>query len=153
MPNSIEFLVSACLAGRPCAYDGRPRTCPAIASLVKEGRALPVCPECLGGLPVPRIPAEIAGGTGEDVFKGRARVINQEGQDVTGAFLRGAQKALKLARGKGISTAILKSRSPSCGYGSIYDGSFTGRLRPGHGVTAALLSRAGFKILTESEVR
>lgn len=145
------YLVSACLAGKACAYDGRPRHCPAVAKLVAEGRAITVCPECLGGLPVPRTPAEIKGGTGQDVLAGRARVVNRTGEDVTEAFLKGASAALEMAQKYGVGEAIFKARSPSCGYGWIYDGTFRGQLQPGHGVTAALLLNAGIQIITEQE--
>ncbi|MGB9803034.1 DUF523 domain-containing protein [Desulfofundulus sp.] len=149
----MKYVVSACLAGEACAYDGRPRTCSAVERLVREGRAIPVCPECLGGLPVPRPPAEIKDGTGGDVLAGRARVVNCEGRDVSGAFIHGARATLEIARRHGVRNAILKARSPSCGYGRVYDGTFTGTLRPGCGVTAALLQEAGFRILTEEEVQ
>lgn len=146
-----RYLVSACLAGEACAYDGQARPCPAVMQLVRQGRAVPVCPEYLGGLPVPRPPAEIKDGSGRDVLAGRARVINWNGCDVTEAFVKGARAALEIARAQSIRAAILKSRSPSCGYRWIYDGTFTGKLRPGDGVTAALLLDAGFEIFTESE--
>jgi len=97
----------------------------------------------LSGLPTPRPPAEIQGGDGRDVLEGRARVVNIEGKDVTAEFLAGAQKALRIAQRRGIKEAVLKARSPSCGVGQIYDGSFSGRLREGDGVTTALLKRGG----------
>lgn len=149
---ACRFLVSACLAGYPCAYDGQARTHPLVARLVREGRAVPVCPEVLGGRPTPRPPAEVQNGAGHEVLAGRARVVDRAGENVTGAFLSGARATLAIARRHGITTAILKARSPSCGYGLIYDGTFTGRLRAGHGVTAALLLDHGFRIFTESEV-
>ncbi|HAA90140.1 MAG: hypothetical protein XD63_1131 [Thermoanaerobacterales bacterium 50_218] len=147
-----KILVSACLTGEPCAYDGRARTCEAIFQLASENRIIPVCPECLGGLPIPRPPAEIVNGSGEDVLSGRAHVINREGEDVTAAFVKGARLALEIAKREGIQVAILKARSPSCGYRQIYDGTFSGKLRPGHGVTVALLLEAGISIYTENEV-
>lgn len=139
-------LVSACLAGVRCRYDGGACPDPAVVDLVRRGRALPVCPEQLGGLPTPRRPAEIRGGAGADVLEGRARVVTASGADVTDAFLRGAEETLRLARLSGAEGAILKARSPSCGVGAVYDGSFTGRLRPGDGVAAALLRRAGITL-------
>ncbi len=147
-----KILVSACLAGEPCAYDGRARTCEAIAQLTSKNWIIPVCPECLGGLPIPRPPAEIVNGSGEDVLSGSARVINREGEDVTTAFVKGARTALEIAKREGIQVAILKARSPSCGYKEIYDGSFSGKIRSGHGVTVALLLEAGISIYTENEV-
>jgi len=139
------MLVSACLAGEPCRYDGT--ACPdeTIMALVREGKAFPVCPECLGGLPVPRVPCELTG-AGEDVLDGRARVLDRNGADRTAAFLAGAQRTLEIAHARGASAAILKARSPSCGCGMIYDGSFSGALAPGDGVTAALLKRHGLRI-------
>lgn len=148
-----RFIVSACLAGEACAYDGRARPCEIVKRLVQEDRAVTVCPECLGGLPVPRLPAEIKGGTGFDVLAGRARVINSLGHDVTESFIKGAREALEIAEERGIQAAILKSKSPSCGCGRIYDGTFSGRLRPGQGVTTALLLKAGFRVITENEAR
>jgi len=136
-------LVSACLVGIPCRYDGG--SCPhdQLQALAARGRVLPLCPEVLGGLPTPRPPAEIQGGDGGDVLEGRARVVNIEGKDVTAEFLAGAQEALRIAQRWGIKEAVLKTRSPSCGVGQIYDGSFSGRLKEGEGVTAALLRREG----------
>ncbi len=106
-------LVSACLAGVRCRYDGGACPDPAVVDLVRRGRALPVCPEQLGGLPTPRRPAEIRGGAGADVLEGRARVVTASGADVTDAFLRGAEETLRLARLSGAEGAILKARSPS----------------------------------------
>ncbi|WP_027718296.1 DUF523 domain-containing protein [Desulfovirgula thermocuniculi] len=146
-----RYVVSACLAGEACAYDGRPRPCPAVQRLVREGRAVSVCPECLGGLPVPRPPAEIQGGAGDEVIAGLARVKNCYGEDITAFFLEGARAVLEIARRHGIKAAILKAKSPSCGRDRVYDGTFTGKLRPGHGVTAALLLAHGFEVYTERE--
>ena len=117
--------------------------------LVAEGKAVPVCPECMGGLPTPRIPAEIAGGSGEDVLSGKARVIASDGKvrlDVTDAFVKGAEKALQAALEAGADEAILKANSPSCGFGTIYDGTFSGARKDGNGVAAALLSANGIKV-------
>jgi uncharacterized protein YbbK (DUF523 family) len=111
-----------------------------------------VCPEVDGGLGTPRPPAEILGGDGGDVLAGRARVITADGRDVTAAYLSGARRALETARRVGAERAILKSRSPSCGSDSIYDGSFAGRTRAGEGVTAALLRANGIQVSTEEEL-
>ena len=145
------LLVSACLAGIPCRYDGG--SCPhdQIQALAAQGDVLPLCPEVAGGLPTPRPPAEMQGGDGGDVLEGRARVVNIEGRDVTVQFLAGAQKALCVAQRWGIKEAILKARSPSCGVGQIYDGSFSGHLVEGDGVTAALLKREGIIVRNEDE--
>jgi uncharacterized protein YbbK (DUF523 family) len=154
-----SYLVSACLVGIPCRYDGG--SCPhdQLQALAAQGHILPLCPEVLGGLPTPRPPAEIQGGDGGDVLEGRARVVNIEGKDVTGELLAGAQRALCIAKRWDIKEAVLKARSPSCGVGQIlalsfaegYDGSFSGRLVEGNGVTAALLKREGIIIKNEED--
>ncbi|HHU69921.1 MAG TPA: DUF523 domain-containing protein [Thermoanaerobacterales bacterium] len=143
------ILISACLCGIDCKYNGLNNLDENIAGLVKKGLAIPFCPEQLGGLPTPRLPSEIVEGTGGDVLDGLAKVINKEGEDVTENFIRGAQQSLKLANMYGIKTAILKSKSPSCGYGEIYDGSFRRILIKGNGVTASLFDRNSIKVLTE----
>ena len=145
-------LVSACLAGRACRFDGSDNRDDRLARLVASGRAVLVCPEEDGGLTTPRPPAEIVGGDGNDVLDGRARVVTREGADVTDAYLAGAQAALEAARRAGARTAVLKARSPSCGRGCVYDGSFTGTLREGDGVTAALLRRHGIEVVTDEEL-
>lgn len=144
--------MSACLAGRACRFDGSANPDDVVGQLVADGRAVLVCPEVDGGLGTPRPPAEIVGGDGADVLAGRARVITREGADVTDAYVRGAERALSAARGAGAATAILKARSPSCGKGGIYDGSFSRLVREGDGVTAALLRAGGLEIVTEEEI-
>jgi uncharacterized protein YbbK (DUF523 family) len=114
--------------------------------MVAEGHAVAICPEVAGGLPIPRLPAEIQGGDGRDVLEGRAKVVRQDGVDITEAFIKGAHQALSLARKVGAKKAILKARSPSCGVTFIHDGSFTGALREGMGVAAALLKREGIEL-------
>jgi uncharacterized protein YbbK (DUF523 family) len=140
------ILVSACLAGLPCRYDGKAKGHPLVSGLLREKKALPVCPEQLGGLPTPRVPAEIFGGTGEDVLAGLARVITRDGRDVTAEYVRGAEAAADFALSAGITLAILQDRSPACGTTQIHDGSFSGALRPGLGVLAAALNRAGIDV-------
>ncbi len=135
------FLVSACLAGERCRYNGLGFICPAVAAVVASGEAIAVCPEVLGGLPTPRLPAEIVAG----------RVVTVAGEDVTSAYQAGAQLALQIARQAGCRTAILKARSPSCGCGQIYDGSFSGQLIAGDGVFAALLKTAEIVVQTEED--
>lgn len=137
-----KYIVSACLAGLRCRYDGETRPCEKVVQLVSAGKAIPVCPEQLGGLPTPRVPAEKSGG----------RVVRQDGVDVTAEFVRGAEESLKLAQLIGATKAILKSRSPSCGCGLIYDGTFSGILIPGDGVTAALFKANGFDVKTEEDL-
>ena len=136
-----KILVSGCLAGFNCRYDGGNNLVPEIKQLFDSGLAVTACPEQLGGLPTPRIPSERIGG----------RVVNREGADVTAEFAAGAEAALRIARENGCRTAILKSRSPSCGKGCIYNGQFTGELVPGNGVTADLLLQHGIEVLTEEE--
>jgi uncharacterized protein YbbK (DUF523 family) len=120
--------------------------------LVEEGRAVLVCPEVDGGLGTPRPPAEIVGGDGADVLRGRARVITDEGVDVTDAYVKGAERALAAARKAGATSAILKARSPSCGVGRIYDGSFSRTLEAGDGVTAALLQANGIDVVSDEDI-
>lgn len=143
---SRVFLVSACLAGCRCRYDQGTKEQAEIVDLIRTGKAVPVCPEQLGGLPTPRLPAEIMGGDGDDVLDGRARVVNRAGEDVTAQFLAGAREVLRLAQAVGATEAVLKERSPSCGAEAIYDGTFTGATVPGAGVTAALLRRHGISV-------
>ena len=135
------LIVSACLAGFPCRYDGKKAINTAVQQLVKEGKAIPVCPEQLGGLPTPRLPAEMKAG----------KVINSDGNDVTEAFEKGAAVVLEIAKQYGCTDALLKARSPSCGKGQIYDGSFSGILIEGNGKTADLLMRNGITVTTEEE--
>lgn len=141
MIDRIPVLVSACLLGCPCRYDGAGRADARVLALVKTHRLIPVCPEQLGGLPTPRPPAERVG----------ERVLASDGTDVTPAFARGAEETLRLARLLGCTAAILKARSPSCGNGQIYDGTFSGRLVSGSGVTAALLLQNGIAVRTEED--
>jgi uncharacterized protein YbbK (DUF523 family) len=149
MYSDEPVLVSACLAGRACRYDGSADPDDEVARLVAEGRAVLVCPEEDGGLQTPRPPAEISGGDGADVLAGRARVVTRSGRDVTAEYVAGAEAALLAARAAGATAAILKARSPSCGAGCIYDGSFTRTTQDGDGVTAALLRINGIKVTTE----
>ncbi|MBQ1632297.1 MAG: DUF523 domain-containing protein [Clostridia bacterium] len=132
------IIVSACLAGYRCRYDGKVIPDAEIVALVKQGGAIPVCPEMMGGLPCPRVPAE-------RTADGR-RVVTKDGGDVTDAYQRGAEETLRMARLYGCEHAILKARSPSCGCGQIYDGSFSGTLRDGNGVAAALLTENGISV-------
>lgn len=138
----MKTLISACLLGLACRYDGASKPHPKVLELAKNSQLIPFCPECFGGLPTPRPPAEIQG----------ERVINAEEQDVTAQYQKGAEEALRLCKLLGIQTAILKAKSPSCGCGAVYDGSFTGTLRPGDGITAALLKANGIEVLTEKEL-
>jgi len=138
------LLISACLLGRPCRYDGASKPLPEqqLASLRERFTLVPVCPETAGGLPTPRIPSERNG----------ERVVNREGRDVTAEYRRGAEYTRTLAREKGCRQALLKERSPACGCGEIYDGTFTARLVPGNGVAAEALLKEGIQVYGESQI-
>ena len=142
MADRARVLVSACLLGAGCRYDGKAKLCPSAAALRDVAELIPVCPEQLGGLPTPRAPAERRG----------ARVIARDDRDVTDAFLRGAAETCRLAALLGADFALLKSRSPSCGHGEIHDGSFAGGLVPGSGVTAEALEEKGIPVFNEDEI-
>jgi len=145
------IIVSACLAGFRCRYNGEEKADLKIERLIERGLAIPVCPEQLGGLPTPRLPCEITGGAGADVLLGNARVLAKDGTDVTGGFLKGAYETLRLCKMTGATKAVLKARSPSCGCGKVYDGTFSGTRICGDGVTAALLRKNGITVLSEEE--
>lgn len=136
----MTILVSACLLGTACRYDGRSKADAAVTALLARHTLIPVCGEIFGGLPTPRTPAERRG----------ARVMTKDGRDVTDAYRRGAEEVVRLARLYGARAAILKERSPSCGSGQIYDGSFTGTLTAGWGTAAALLRDNGIRVVGES---
>ena len=136
------ILVSACLAGYNCRYNGGNHEDERIVQLVKEGRALPVCPEQLGGLTTPRSPAEIT----ED-----GRVLTEKGEDVTQQFVLGAKETLRLCLLYDCKVAILKSLSPTCGSGQIYDGTFKKVMVEGDGLTVKLLKENGVVVLTEND--
>lgn len=139
-----RILVSACLLGLCCRYDGKEKADGRVLELLKRDDILliPVCPEQLGGMETPRLPSERRG----------EAVVNRSGEDVTEYYRKGAVQALKLAELYGCKAAILKERSPSCGKGQIYDGTFSGTLTEGDGVTAELLKCHGIQIFGESEV-
>lgn len=142
MPKTYEYIVSACLCGEKARYDGKANTNEKIKQLVEEGKALPVCPEIEGGLPVPRHPCEIKNN----------KVINNTGEDKTVNFVKGAEKTLQLCKKYKIKKAILKEKSPSCGTSLIYDGTFTRTLIPGHGITAKLLRENGIQVISDEEL-
>ncbi len=146
MEKKELYLVSACLVGSPCRYDGRDSLCGPAAKLAAQGRAVPVCPEQLGGLTTPRSSCELTDQQGE------IRIRNKDGEDFTEEFLLGARRTLDIAKVLGVRTAIMKSKSPSCGCGRIYDGTFSGKLVPGYGVAARLLMEEGIEIVTEEEL-
>jgi uncharacterized protein YbbK (DUF523 family) len=139
MKNKI--IVSACLAGIPCRYNGEATPCPRIIDLINKEKAIAVCPEILGGLTIPREPAEQRGN----------KILTKNGEDVTAQFRDGAERALKIAKSVKCKKAILKSKSPSCGHGEVYDGTFTGKLIAGNGIFVDLLLKENIKVLTEKE--
>ena len=138
----MRILISACLLGVTCRYDGAGKTHPDALALADRHELIPVCPEQLGGLPTPRTPSERRG----------RRVVTRDGADVTEQYRRGAEETLRLCLALGCEAAVLKERSPSCGKGRIYDGTFTGTLTDGWGVTAELLRRSGIPVYGESEL-
>lgn len=142
----MKVIVSACLLGVRCRYDGGDSRNETAIEQQKQHKLIPVCPEEAGGLPTPRPPAEIVGGDGNDVLDGKAKVMTADGTDVTAAYLKGARHALEVAQSNKATHVILKARSPSCGCGDIYDGTFSGTLTSGDGVTTALLKRYGITV-------
>lgn len=138
----MNILVSACLLGVHCRYDGNGVLQEELEKLSKEHTLIPVCPEIYGGLATPRDPAERIG----------ERIVTKTGQDVTAQYRKGAQEILQLCKFYDCHYAILKERSPSCGYGRIYDGTFRGKLIDGNGVTAQLLSECGVNVYGESRI-
>jgi uncharacterized protein YbbK (DUF523 family) len=136
------LLVSACLLGTRCNHEAGHSRRAAVEDLARTHRLVPVCPEVCGGLSTPRPAAERAG----------ERVVNVAGDDVTGAYERGARAAVELARAVGARRAVLKARSPSCGPHEIYDGSFSRTLHPGEGVTAEMLRAAGIEVFSEEDL-
>lgn len=137
----MKVLVSACLLGNNCKYNGKNNRHEKVLEFLREHEIIPICPETLAGLPIPRPPAEIVNGI----------VTNKEGQNIDKEFRLGSEKALKIAMEHNPDLAILKANSPSCGSNLIYDGSFTGNLIPGDGTFAKLLKEKGIKVLTEKD--
>lgn len=138
----MKLLVSACLLGCRCRYDGASKSHPAVEALAARYELVPVCPEQLGGLSTPRPPAERQGD----------RVVTESGTDVTEQYRRGAAEAARLCALLGCQAAVLKERSPSCGKGQVYDGTFSRTLTDGDGVTAAVLAGMGVPVYGESQV-
>ena len=162
--SRYKFIVSACLVGANCTFRARNKKNSRVMKLFRDGRAIGVCPELAGGLGVPRERCEIVRGGGEDVlsssesqdgksFDFPARVITDSGKDVTENYVRGSAAALAIAKRLGIKMAILKSNSPACGIGRIYNGHFTYTLKSGDGVFAAMLRREGFVLYNEKDKR
>ncbi|PUU94596.1 DUF523 domain-containing protein [Halanaerobium sp.] len=141
------YIVSSCLAGINCRYDGGNNLNEKVLELVKAGKAIPVCPEMLGGLETPRLESEIVRDE-----SGNRKVVDKEGRDVTTAFIKGAMKTAAIAKIVDAKKAILQQRSPSCGYGKIYDGTFSGNLIEGNGITTEVLLENGIEILTVDDL-
>lgn len=138
----MKIMVSACLLGENCKYSGGNNRNEKVLAFLEGHEVIPVCPEVMGGLPIPRSPAEIVRGT----------VINRDGVNVDREYRLGAEMALEIAKREGIDLAILQSRSPSCGVKEIYDGTFSGTRIPGQGVTARLLGENGFRVMDAGEL-
>lgn len=136
-----NVIVSACLLGDKCRYDGKSKECETVLKIKERFNLIPVCPEILGEMKTPRAPSEICNG----------RVISKTGEDNTKYFKAGAEIVLEIAKKNNCRTAILKEKSPSCGFGKVYDGSFSGTLTDGNGVTAQLLLENGIQIFGETE--
>lgn len=149
--GEVMVLISGCLIGVNCKYNGKHNLREKIVAHFNGENFVPICPEQLGGLTTPRLPAEIQGGDGKDVLGGRAKVVSSDGVDVTEEFIKGANETLKIAQSLGITKAILKGKSPSCGVGKIYDGSFSDIIIHGDGVTTALLKENGIEVYSDEE--
>ena len=139
----MKIMVSACLLGENCKYDGGNNRNEALLEMLAGHVVIPVCPEVAGGLPVPRIPVEIVNG----------RAVNRNGEDVDAAFRKGAEKTLETAEREKPDLIILQSRSPSCGVKEIYDGTFTGKKIPGHGIFADMAVRAGYQVIDIEDLK
>ena len=137
----VEYVVSACLAGCKCRYDGKDNLCPKVKQLVEEGRAITVCPEVMGGMTTPRIPSE----------RKDDKVINSIGEDNTAYFVKGVEKSIEVIKEHNIKKAILKAKSPSCGNKYIYDGTFSKTLVEGKGLLAEKLTELGLEIYDEGD--
>lgn len=137
----MMIIISSCLVGKKCRWDGSCKTIPELVNLVKDGKAVHVCPELLGGLDTPRASAEIRDG----------KVLDKDNNDLTLLYMKGGRKALFFALENGCRKAILKSKSPSCGLGCIYDGTFTGNLVDGDGIFCKLLKENHIEVITEKE--
>ena len=147
-----KVLVAACLAGVRCRYDARDAASENVMEFLKDRDFVPVCPEQLGGLCTPRTPAEIDSGDGFDVLDGNSSIFSKNGDDLTQAYVKGAQEAAKIAKMTGCNMALLKEKSPSCGVHRIYDGKFSGTLKDGCGAFCALLKREGIEVMSDEDV-
>ncbi|MGM0867339.1 MAG: DUF523 domain-containing protein [Bacillota bacterium] len=145
------ILVSSCLAGLEVRYNGTHSLDHKISKLIEENKAIPVCPELLGGFLTPREPAEILGGNGEDVLDEKAKVVEKSGRDITELYIKGAYATLKKAKEVHANVVVLKEYSPSCGSSMIYNGEFKSKKMVGNGVTTALLKRNGLQVISEEQ--
>ena len=141
-----KIIVSACLLGENCKYSGGNNKDEKVIALSQDFELIPVCPECFGGLPIPRTASEI------DMHQGGQRVLSAEGEDRTAAFQAGAQRCVEIAREEGCTLAVMKAKSPSCGSGQVYDGTFSGTLVPGDGIATRYLTLAGVRVISENDV-
>ncbi len=137
-----NILISLCLVGIDCKYNGGNNLIDQLDELKQRYNLIPFCPEVTGGMPTPRLPVEIVNG----------QVVNHLGEEFSQEFNKGAQEALKIAKLFNCKKAILQVRSPSCGYGRIYDGTFSGKLKEGNGITAALLEANGIEIFPSDQI-
>ena len=137
-----KLLVSACLLGVNCKYSGGNNYNEKVLEYIKDYEVIPVCPEIMGGLPIPRNPSEIINN----------KIINNQGIDVTTEYTKGANETLKLAQLFNVKKALLKAKSPSCGKGKIYDGTFTGTITEGNGITTDILESNGIEVITEQDI-
>jgi uncharacterized protein YbbK (DUF523 family) len=144
-------MVSGCLLGIKCRFDGTARETPELLLALQGYQIVSFCPEAAGGLTIPRLPIEIQGGDGAGVLSGNVRVMNQAGHDYTIEFRCGAAAILEMVKKVQPEFVVLKAKSPSCGVGQIYDGSFSGKLRDGDGVTTALLRSVGITVYSETD--
>lgn len=146
------ILVSACLLGVNCKYNGGNNKNEEVMEFLKDKKFIMVCPEELGGLNTPRIPCEMVG-LARDILNNKGKIVNKNGDDVTEKFLKGAYETLKIAKSKNIKKAILKAKSPSCGKGLVYDGTFSKKLVLGNGIVAQILKDDGIEVITEEEIQ
>lgn len=144
MSDKIQYLVSACFCGIPCRFDGKSAKDKRVEKLVRMKKAVPICPEILGGLSIPRVGVDIAQGEGKDVLSGSGLVISKKGEDATPFLLRGAFASLRIAKKFKIKKAWMKQKSPSCGCGQIKR---KGKLKKGDGITVALFKREGIGVV------
>jgi len=149
-----KILVSACLLGCKVRYDGKDlaQSGSDFNQVIDSNEIIPFCPEVSGGLPIPRIAAEIKDGTGFDVLANKSRIVGKDGSDLTEPFIEGAKLALELCQSEGVQQAILAEASPSCGSSYIYNGQFEGKKIAGQGVTCANLQKHGIKVVSQHQV-